>query len=281
MPLFATQRFCLLISITKHLLQARDTVVSVAQTCCFRRPRAKPAAESSPHRTIIIPHNNRSLEAIFSTPAAPSSAILIFHGIGDRLIYWQSVQHLLAAHNIASLIFHYSGYGKSTGATTPRNLQQDAHAAYASLRSLLPEATPIYLLGFSLGSGVVVDAAPHLLPPPAGLILCQSFTSLQAAAGHCAPQFLTHLLPDIWQTHRAIANIFLPLLIVHSDADQLFPSAMARQIEAAARTRSNHTVDLIQPKGFAHNDLYLRPALGYWQSIIDFTQCLPSPHKTS
>ena len=228
--------------------------------------------QAKSHQPITIRQNNRSLKAVLATPATPSAAILLFHGIGDRLTYWQSAQSLLLENNIASLIFHYSGYGRSTGATTPRNLHQDAHAAYSTLISLLPEPVPVHLLGFSLGTGIAADVAPHLSPPPAGLILCQPFTSLRLAAATIVPAALSSLLPNIWQTHRTIADISLPLLLVHGDADELFPISMAQQIESAAKTRSKHSVELIQPKGFTHNELYARPTLAYWQPIIDFVR---------
>ncbi len=86
------------------------------------------------------------------------------------------------------------------------------------------------------------------------------------------PAALSTLLPDIWQTHRTIADISLPLLLVHGDADELFPAAMAQQIESAAKARSRHSVELIQPAGFTHNEPYARPTLAYWQPIIEFVQ---------
>jgi uncharacterized protein len=270
MPRFEAQRFRLLISITKTMIQTYDSFLIARQNS------RQPPTPTSSTPSITIPHNNRTLEAVFTTPPAPSAAILLFHGIGDRLIYWQSVQTLLAQHNIASLIFHYSGYGKSTGATTPHNLRQDAQAAYATLRSLIPPFAPIHLLGFSLGSGVATDSAPHLTPPPAGLILCQSFNSLRLASAALVHAALSPLMPDIWQTHRTIADVRLPLLIVHGDADELFPSSMALQIEATAKAHSRHSVQLVQPKGFTHSQPYSRPTLDYWQPIIDFVLHTPT-----
>ena len=266
MPFFPDQRFRILISMAKNAIQARDDFL-IARRCGYL-----PALQTQVHQSITITQHNRSLETVFATPAKPSAAILLFHGIGDRLTYWQSAQRLLLDHNIASLVFHYSGYGKSTGATTPRNLDQDAHAAYAALLAHLPESVPIHLLGFSLGTGIAADAALHLSPPPAGLILCQAFTSLRLAAASVAPAALSTLLPDIWQTHRTIADISLPLLLVHGDADELFPTSMAQQIESAAKIRSRHSVELVQPTGFTHNEPYARPTLAYWQPIIDFVQ---------
>jgi alpha-beta hydrolase superfamily lysophospholipase len=279
MTFFSSLRFRILITLAKSIIQMRDAAVIATQNFLSRSSQATLQAEIRSGRPLVIPCLNRSLEAVFATPTAPTAAILIFHGIGERLSYWHAAQHLLSESGIASLVFHYSGYGRSTGATTPQNLHQDAHAAYATLLSLLSETTPIYLLGYSLDTGVATEVTPHLVPPPAGLILCQSFTSLRDAAAAIAPAILSPLLPDIWRTHRSIADVGVPLLIVHGDADELFPVAMAQQIASAA-SRSQHPVSLIHPSGFTHNQAYLRPTLAYWQPIIDFARNSPSPNKT-
>jgi uncharacterized protein len=260
MSYFPVQRFQICISIGRRLIMARDSAFMTAHL----RSAQHPDIAVEHRKSLMIPHHGRSLEAIYVAPACPSAAILLFHGIGDRLDYWQATQTMFAQHDIASLVFHYSGYGKSSGSITPDNLHQDALAAYATLHSLLPTPIPLYLLGFSLGSGVAAETAPHISPQPAGLILCQAFTSLRAAAARITSPVLAPILPDIWHTHRTVAALQMPLLVVHGDADLLFPTAMAQQIADAAG------VTLVQPQGFAHSDAYLRPTLDYWQPILDF-----------
>ncbi len=78
---------------------------------------------------------------------------LICHGIGEQVEYWSGVQKLLKAMDISSLVFNYSGYGASTGRVSVAHCEEDAIAAYRELRERGHRS--IFLLGFSLGSGVV------------------------------------------------------------------------------------------------------------------------------
>ena len=89
------------------------------------------------------------------------------------------VQELLAAHGAASLVFDYSGYGRSTGRIEAAQCEQDAIAAFEFLEGLAPGA-PIAVLGFSLGSGIA--AAVMRRVRASRLVLCAGFTSFRAAA---------------------------------------------------------------------------------------------------
>jgi len=68
MTLFAAQRFRILISVTRRLIQARDAALIAAPTHPILSPPPEPGDESSPSKAISIPHRNRVLEAVFATP---------------------------------------------------------------------------------------------------------------------------------------------------------------------------------------------------------------------
>ena len=252
----------------------RDSIAGL-----FAGRPSTPAYEGSA-RQMVIPSGSRLLEGLlFLPPSTPRSSVLILHGIGERLSYWRKAQGMLARHGIASLIFDYSGYGKSTGAAAPKNLRQDTLAAYESLRALVPSDRPPFLLGLSLGTGVAIDAVPQLVPAPSGIVLCEAFTSLRNAAEAVlattplpgfAIRALAKLMPDVYRTAASIRRVSSPLLIVHSDSDELFPVTMAQEIFSAAREEMGRHAALFVPHGYAHNDAYLNPEPGYWQPILDF-----------
>jgi len=245
-----------------------------------------PLPHAGTAQQVAIPSGSRRLDGLLVLPASEIRAsVLILHGIGERLSYWREAQEMLARHGVASLIFDYSGYGKSTGATTPENLRQDTVAAWDSLRALVADERPPFLLGLSLGTGVAIDAAPSLAPAPSGVVLCEAFTSLRSAgeavlATTPLPGFALHalakLLPDVYRTAASIRQVASPLLIVHSDSDELFPMTMAHEIFSSARANEGRRAELFVPHGLAHNDAYLNPTLGYWQPILDF---LLSPNE--
>ena len=80
-----------------------------------RRPAC--GNSSSVLRVTPYPSAANMLDAVFVEPAAipPRASVLLCHGIGETVEQWFGVQQLLAANGVASLVFDYSGYGKSTG----------------------------------------------------------------------------------------------------------------------------------------------------------------------
>ena len=72
-------------------------------------------AEATVERHEIVSGGN-VLDAVWVRPAGPVRAVvLVCHGICETVEHWVPVQRLLAAHGAASLVFDYSGYGRSPG----------------------------------------------------------------------------------------------------------------------------------------------------------------------
>jgi alpha-beta hydrolase superfamily lysophospholipase len=256
MASFADLRLRIAIMIAKRLIQFRDDAIQSA-------PQPHP-----PHTQLQIPTPQGSLQGRLSIPTTPpQAAVLLFHGIGDRLHYWHQAQSLLAQHEIASLIYHHPGYGSSPGPFHLENLTQAAQSAYTHLRKSLPPKTPIFLLGFSMGTAIASDAAGTLTPTPAGLILCQPFSTLRDAATSVTRiPLAARLLPNIWRTADNLPHLKLPILLVHSDADRLFPLHHAHTLHAACPPSTRLAI----PTGFSHSAGALNPTLAYWQPILTF-----------
>ncbi len=271
-------RFHILLDLAKRLIFAVDAVRVPLRSPDFRAP--KPPPGGIPIRMASGSHTLAAWFVRAEDPHAP--AVLLFHGIGDRLHFWREAQFLLARAGIASMVFHYSGYPGSGGRTTPAALERDAHAAYARLRSLAPESQATFLLGFSLGTGLAASVAGSLQPPPAGLILAQGFTSLRHAARRAArpAPFLAILLPDLWRTHEQVQKLSMPLLLTHSTGDKLFPVAMAQELYAAA-SAGDRDVRLEIFDRHAHNALFAAMPREYWQCIIDFIRRIPSADENA
>src|SRR5580658_8580086 len=131
-----------------------------------------------------VPSAAHYLDAVFVEPAAVPArgAVLLCHGIGETVEQWFGVQQLLAANGVASLVFDYSGYGKSTGRPNWEQFELDAIAAFGALKELAP-SLHISVLGFSLGSGVAIATIEAIARLGAHrLVLCEAFTSFRHAA---------------------------------------------------------------------------------------------------
>jgi uncharacterized protein len=220
------------------------------------------------HRARIeryaIPCGSRPLDAVFVAPsvAPPQAALLICHGIGETVEHWIAVQTLLAEHGISSLVFDYSGYGRSQGAVDWRRCEENALAAFHFLQTLAPNL-PISLLGFSMGSGIAAAIAARI--PAHRLILCSAFTSYRDAA--CVlgvPRTLASALPPIWDGEAALRLCSLPILVVHCERDRAFPVRMAARLADWSDDRS----ELIVVPNHAHNEPFHRPRMDYWSHIV-------------
>jgi pimeloyl-ACP methyl ester carboxylesterase len=213
-----------------------------------------------------IESGDHLLDAVFVTPdaGAVKASILICHGIGETVEHWLGVQQLLAADGVASLVFDYSGFGRSTGFFNARRCEQNAVAAFTHLQRLTG-VLPVSVLGFSLGSGIATAIVPAV--PMHSLMLCAAFTSLRKAAVSVGiPKSLSVAVPSIWDAEKALATCSVPVLVVHGEKDRLFPVEMAEELMSYCGPQS----ELVIVPMLTHNEPYYRPHLSYWGRITSW-----------
>jgi alpha/beta superfamily hydrolase len=224
-------------------------------------PESVPGAAMMRH---WIPSGRYRLDAVLVTPVgSPVRATLfICHGIGETVQNWLPVQRMLASRGVASLVFDYAGYGRSSGFFSSSHAESDALAAFDWLREVAPSA-PIWLLGFSLGSGIAASVVSRL--SVCGLVLCAAFSSLrEGAASSGFPRILSFFVPPIWRSTQSLRGYRDTVLIVHGEQDGLFPVKMAEDLKAACDGAST----LVIVPGLAHDEPHRRPSLSYWETIV-------------
>jgi pimeloyl-ACP methyl ester carboxylesterase len=205
------------------------------------------------------------LDAVFVQPETepPTSAVLLCHGIGEVVDQWFPVQALLAQHGVASLLFDYSGYGRSAGSVDWTHWEDDAVAAFECLRRLV-SPIPVSILGFSMGSGVAAAVIRRI--PARRLILCASFTSFRAGAHSLGlPVRAIPLVPPIWNTDESLPGCPVPVLLVHGEKDRLFPVQMSRDLAALLPASK-----LVVVPNLRHSEPFHTPHISYWGHIVSF-----------
>jgi pimeloyl-ACP methyl ester carboxylesterase len=246
-----------LLTVISRLLLRRDRQNGTME----RMLRAFPFAD----QRVVITSGSRKLSAVYVSAGEPSPAILICHGIGELVEYWGGVQRLLKEMGVSSLVFNYSGYGESSGSfVSAAHCEEDTIAAFGELAGRGHRS--IVMLGFSLGSAVSSAVAGRL--DVDGLVLCEGFSSLREAGTAMGfPLWMARAIPDSWQTIRRVGELEIPVLVVHSDKDDLFPLTMARSVaEACARG------ELIVVDGLSHNAPIFMPTGGYWRPIAEWAR---------
>ncbi len=258
--------FTVAVTAISRVCVLRDRVLGRVQ----RSLRVSPPLHADSRHSI--PSGSRLLDAVWVRPAnaPPRAALLICHGIAETVENWAGVQHLLAAHGVASLVFDYSGYGRSRGAIDWSQCELDSIAAFGYLKTLAPDL-PVSILGFSLGSGIATAILDRICPDR--LILCAAFTSFRDAARSLGiPSRVSRYLPPIWSSEKPLKKCPIPVLIVHGGRDRTFPVRMASRLAAWCGPNA----ELIVVPGHSHSEPFNRPQLSFWRHIV--SHLVPPPH---
>ena len=165
-------------------------------------------------------------------PGRIPTTVLYSHGnagnIGDRV---RIARLLVEALGVGVFMYDYRGYGRSEGAPSEAGLVMDALGAReAVLREGVSPARIVYY-GRSLGAAVTVDLA--LAQPPRGVVLESPFTSVRAMADAVLPG-AGYLFRTRWDSLSKIRHLAAPLLVLHSERDEVVPFGHGRAIFEAA-----------------------------------------------
>jgi len=227
--------------------------------------RIAPAAAGMPEaEEHVLTTADGEQVIVWHVPAKPGrKVVLYFPGNGDFLAGVAARFRALTSDGTGLVALSYRGYAGSSGSPSEHGLLQDAAAAYAfTTARYAPERVVVW--GFSLGSGVATAiAAEH---PVAKLILEAPYTSTVDAASEMLKIVPVGLLMrDSFHSDRRIANVHVPLLIMHGAKDPGIPIRFGERLFALAH----------DPKRFVrfpdggHNDLDQFGATDTAKSFID------------
>ena len=204
------------------------------------------------HGSLVLPRERR-----------PTAGVLLLHGIGETVEHWEAVQQIFAAEGIASLVVDYRGFGKSGWWFSTRRAELDALAAYRYLERRLP-GVALSLVGSSLGCGVAATVCRRT--GARLLVLCAGYPSLRKAARTIGvPAVMTWLMHDVWSPENVLRRCEIPVLLVHGEADRLFPSGLARSLSVACTS----PCELHVVAGVSHDDPIFRPGASFWRPVVE------------
>ena len=173
-------------------------------------------------------------------PTSKLRAAILSHGNAGTMDAYVTIPRWLASLGIATYVYDYRGYGRSTGWPSENGIYRDAEAIFAEAQRR-DNATPATTLAFghSLGGGPSTYLAErHNL---AVLITAATYTSVpDRAALH---PFFGRLSPWVWPNfpnRERIARLKDTCLIVlHAHNDDTMPLSMARQLVEAHKQNAH------------------------------------------
>ena len=174
------------------------------------------------------------------------------------------------------LAIDYRGFGKSEGELpSERTVYEDARVAWEKVVELEPDPARRFIYGHSLGGAVAVELARDLSRQPhgaaggaaAGLIVESSFTTLADAAAAIANTSLPvrWLLSQKFDSVDKIADVRMPVLLVHGTNDRYIPARFSEALYARATAPKK----LLLIDGGSHNNSMRVGSDEYRQALSD------------
>jgi hypothetical protein len=215
-------------------------------------------------------------------PDAP--ALLYLHGARWNLTGQMFRIQQLHEFGFSVLAIDYRGFGKSDGdLPSEKTAYEDAHAAWKHLTQLQPDPAKRFIYGHSLGGAIAIDLAASLSTASSqpgqttqaarGLIVESSFTTLADIAKSLTSPWLPLqlLMSQKFESVDKIAQVHMPVLIVHGTDDRFVPSRFSQKLFDAAPEKKR----LLLVDGGSHNNSLRIGKKAYLQAIRDLFELTP------
>jgi pimeloyl-ACP methyl ester carboxylesterase len=211
--------------------------------------------------------DQRADSALTHPPSAgtrPLPTLLVFHGNAEIAAWSLPWAREVTRRTGATVVLaEYRGYAGLSGRPTYTGSKLDARAAWEYARKSLgatPQNTAIY--GHSLGSAIGVELASEL--KPRALLLEAPFTSARAMAARLGVPGILPLWRAIsrvhYDTRTQVADLDVPVWVVHGAHDMVTPVHMGREVFQAARRKG----ELLVLDGVGHTDVVESGGERYW-----------------
>lgn len=191
--------------------------------------------------------------------------LLFFHGNAGNIS--GRIESVRQFHELGLnvLIVDYRGYGQSTGSPSEEGVYRDAATCWQYLTETRDIASEeIVIFGRSLGAGPATWLAVRERP---GVVILESpFTSVPDIGAHHYPFLpVRTLATNEFDNEARVADIDVPVLVIHSRADRVVPFEHGQRVFEAAS----------EPKQFleiqgGHNDGFMVSAEEYKRAIDGF-----------
>lgn len=203
--------------------------------------------------------------------AHATPVILYFHGNGEIASDYDNLAPEFLRAGASLLVVDYRGYGWSGGKPLVSTLLTDAEKVVPALPGLLGRAdAPLFVMGRSLGSAPAVHLAAAQPAAIKGLIIESGFAHEPSLFRRLQiPDALLQAVPSVFGNEGKMANIHLPLLVIHGQRDTLIPPENGQALYDASPSAHKTIVTI---PGAGHNDLLYYGMERYFAALTAFVR---------
>ncbi len=237
-----------------HLLYAPDRVSLAEMSRGVAGAQAWPSADN--FRGLVVEPSH----------GAARATIVVFHGNAGHAGHRGFYAEALAPLGWRVILAEYPGYGPREGGPSEARLVADAAETITAAQRAF--GGPLYLLGESLGAGVVAGASAHLRHEGiAGLLLVTPWDSLVSVASHHYPWLpVRWLLRDRYDSVAHLAAYHGRTAVVLAEADGIVPARFGEALFASLVGTKRRSM----LAGADHNDWSDRTNPVWWQTLSDW-----------
>jgi len=222
---------------------------------------------------IELPHAEGATRALLRAAptrtegAAAAPLVVYFHGNYELAEEFPWGAEPYSALGCALLVVEYRGYGASDGTPSEAHIALDVLGLVALAAAHTPiDRERIVFHGRSVGGGLAAAVARRM--PPRALILESALSSVVSMGR--AQLVLPYLVRDRLDVADCLANHFRgPVLILHSETDEIIPVREARRNARAAAQ-----CELVLTTGRSHQESWFDHGAA---TIVDFIATVLHP----
>lgn len=197
-------------------------------------------------------------------------ALLFLHGNRSSISDYIPLQQFFYRQGISSLVFDYSGFGASGGSPSLSNAIADAGIVAKVFADSAGKGARKVAMGSAMGSTVLLQAIDSVQPHVNGVVIEGVAASVRESAVRDGrlPKLIAPLVVDVADNVAAAKNVRVPLLAVHSYADNRFPFDDAQRVVAAVPSQSS----LVRHWRKGHSALLSSTKACDWAPVLSFVK---------
>jgi pimeloyl-ACP methyl ester carboxylesterase len=231
-----------------------------------------PQASLTDYNIQFWPSDSNGYRGFISTvhTGKTKGTIIVFHGnagtAADRVYYVEALAQL----GYRVILAEYPGYGGRKGELGEESFVHDAKETVRLASEHY--GAPIFLLGESLGCGVVTAVGKDLPVKVEGIILITPWDTLLSIAREKFPWLPVRLfLRDKYDSIDNLKEYRGRIAIIGAELDEVVPIQHAQSLfRSLSGSKGVHEMRTI--RGAGHNDWPDRVDRAWWKGLTDFIQ---------
>lgn len=210
-----------------------------------------------------------------------SSIIILYaHGNGGSLGDFKSAVLFYGRNlNVSFFAVEYPGYGPAEGEASEESVNDNIRTAYDFLLSIGYTSQNIILMGYSIGTGPIIQLASILCDgpnpsPPGGVISIAGYLSIvdivRDMRGSLVLSLLSNAIANRWNSGECIKKVTCPSLFIHGKRDEVIPCEHSEKLyeNCASSKKVLHICPEANHSNFEEPNDTIHPIITFFHEFV-------------